>query len=60
MSYYENEPQFIAHATTADMDDTVTIPVTIDSKPEARMEVAQRNGISPDAVTIERIEKRDA
>lgn len=59
MSYYENEPQYLAHATTDQMDKTVPVAVTIDSKPEARMEVAQKNNLSPSAVTIESIEERD-
>jgi hypothetical protein len=56
---FENEPQYVAHAKTDAMDEFVPVLVTIDSEPEARVDVAtQHRGVSPDNVTIDRIEER--
>lgn len=56
MGFYENEPQFVAHVRGPEQDEFVPVAVTIDSEPEAKMEVARKNGMKADDVEVDRIE----
>lgn len=58
MSFYENEPQYVAYAKGPGDEGFTPVPVTIDSKPEAKQELSHRVNVPVGEIEIDGFEER--